>query len=190
MFIQLNLGQKVKLREFISLRKDFLLEILYKLLIPAGFPQYRLGGHPIKSFISPMTAGSTSDLKDGCHASAGSNIPGPGTIEELRSESRAARGIRSEVNILVGIDRHDFIKTPSEACQKTGGPVQACCLHHLVLETAKGGAKCAAFQNGLASGDERCRTRRMLVPPQRQQWGGKSRSCQCGGQKILWKNKP
>jgi REP element-mobilizing transposase RayT len=40
---------------------------------------------------------------------------------------------------LEDVDRHDFIKTLAEACQKTGWQVQAYCLmsnhYHLVLET-------------------------------------------------------
>jgi len=50
-----------------------------------------------------------------------------------------ARGGRREDIFLDDIDRHDFIKTLAEACQKTGWQVQAFCLmrnhYHLVLET-------------------------------------------------------
>ena len=50
-----------------------------------------------------------------------------------------SRGGRREDIFLDDIDRHDFIKTLAEACQKTGWQVQAFCLmrnhYHLVLET-------------------------------------------------------
>jgi REP element-mobilizing transposase RayT len=50
-----------------------------------------------------------------------------------------SRGDRREKIFLDDVDRHDFIKTLAEACQKTGWQVQAYCLmpnhYHLVLET-------------------------------------------------------
>ena len=49
------------------------------------------------------------------------------------------RGDRREDIFLDDVDRHDFIKTLAEACQKTGWQVHAWCLmrnhYHLVLET-------------------------------------------------------
>jgi putative transposase len=50
-----------------------------------------------------------------------------------------SRGDQRDDIFLVDIDRHDFIKTLAEACQKTGWQVHAYCLmrnhYHLVLET-------------------------------------------------------
>ena len=37
-------------------------------------------------------------------------------------------GDRREKIFLDDVDRHDFVKTLAEACQKTGGQVHACCL--------------------------------------------------------------
>jgi REP element-mobilizing transposase RayT len=49
------------------------------------------------------------------------------------------RGDRREAIFLDDIDRHDFIKTLAEACQKTGWQTHAYCLmpnhYHLVVET-------------------------------------------------------
>jgi REP element-mobilizing transposase RayT len=49
------------------------------------------------------------------------------------------RGDRREDIFLDDIDRHDFIKTLAEACQKTGWQTHAYCLmpnhYHLVVET-------------------------------------------------------
>jgi REP element-mobilizing transposase RayT len=50
-----------------------------------------------------------------------------------------SRGDRRENIFLTDVDRHDFIKTLAEACEKTGWQVHAYCLmrnhYHLVLET-------------------------------------------------------
>src|SRR6266513_5641953 len=50
-----------------------------------------------------------------------------------------SRGDRREDIFLDDVDRHDFIKTLAEACQKTGWQVHAYCLmrnhFHLVIET-------------------------------------------------------
>lgn len=50
-----------------------------------------------------------------------------------------SRGNRGEAIFLDDVDRHDFVKTLAEACQKTGWQVHAYCLmrnhYHLVLET-------------------------------------------------------
>ena len=50
-----------------------------------------------------------------------------------------SRGDRREDIFLDDVDRHDFIKTLAEACQKTGWQVHAYCLmgnhYHLVIET-------------------------------------------------------
>lgn len=50
-----------------------------------------------------------------------------------------SRGDRREKIFLDDVDRHDFLKTLAEACQKTGWQVHAYCLmsnhYHLVLET-------------------------------------------------------
>jgi REP element-mobilizing transposase RayT len=50
-----------------------------------------------------------------------------------------SRGDRRENIFLNDVDRHDFIKTLAEACQKTGWQMHAYCLmrnhYHLVLET-------------------------------------------------------
>jgi putative transposase len=50
-----------------------------------------------------------------------------------------SRGDRREDIFLDDVDRHDFLKTLAEACQKTGWQVHAYCLmanhYHLVLET-------------------------------------------------------
>ena len=58
----------------------------------------------------------------------------PGAIYHLMS-----RGDRREDIFLNGVDRHDFLKTVAEACQKTGWQVHAYCLmrnhFHLVAET-------------------------------------------------------
>ena len=58
----------------------------------------------------------------------------PGAMYHVMS-----RGDRGERIFLDDIDRHDFIKTLAEACQKTGWQVHAYCLmsnhFHLVLET-------------------------------------------------------
>ena len=58
----------------------------------------------------------------------------PGAIYHLMS-----RGDRREDIFLDDVDRHDFIKTLAEACQKTGFQVHAYCLmrnhYHLVVET-------------------------------------------------------
>ena len=52
-----------------------------------------------------------------------------------------SRGDRREDIFLDDVDRHDFIKTLAESCQKTGWQVHAYCLmrnhYHLVLETPK-----------------------------------------------------
>jgi REP element-mobilizing transposase RayT len=58
----------------------------------------------------------------------------PGAMYQVMS-----RGDRREDIFLDDVDRHDFIKTLAEACQKTGWQVHAWCLmrnhYHLVLET-------------------------------------------------------
>ena len=58
----------------------------------------------------------------------------PGAMYHVMS-----RGDRREKIFLDDVDRHDFIKTLAEACQKTGWEVHAYCLmpnhYHLVLET-------------------------------------------------------
>src|SRR5688500_7541768 len=58
----------------------------------------------------------------------------PGAIYHLMS-----RGDRREDIFLNDVDRHDFLKTLAEACQKTGSQVHAYCLmrnhFHLVAET-------------------------------------------------------
>jgi len=50
-----------------------------------------------------------------------------------------SRGDRREKIFLDDVDRHDFLKTMAQACQKTGWQVHAYCLmsnhYHLVLET-------------------------------------------------------
>jgi REP element-mobilizing transposase RayT len=50
-----------------------------------------------------------------------------------------SRGDRREDIFLDDVDRHDFLKTLAEACQKTGWQIHAYCLmrnhYHLVLET-------------------------------------------------------
>ena len=50
-----------------------------------------------------------------------------------------SRGDRREDIFLDDVDRHDFIKTLAESCQKAGWEVHAYCLmrnhYHLVLET-------------------------------------------------------
>jgi REP element-mobilizing transposase RayT len=58
----------------------------------------------------------------------------PGAMYHVMS-----RGDRREKIFLDDVDRHDFIKTLAEACQKTGWQMHAYCLmpnhYHLVLET-------------------------------------------------------
>ena len=58
----------------------------------------------------------------------------PGAMYHVMS-----RGDRREDIYLNDVDRHDFLKTLAEACQKTGWQVHAYCLmrnhYHLVLET-------------------------------------------------------
>jgi len=58
----------------------------------------------------------------------------PGAMYHLMS-----RGNRRDDIFLDDVDRHDFLKTLAEACQKTGWQVHAYCLmrnhYHLVLET-------------------------------------------------------
>ena len=58
----------------------------------------------------------------------------PGAMYHLMS-----RGDRSERVFLDDVDRHDFIKTLAETCQKSGWQVHAYCLmsnhYHLVAET-------------------------------------------------------
>ena len=58
----------------------------------------------------------------------------PGAIYHVMS-----RGNRRERIFLDDVDRHDFVKTLAEACQKTGWQVHAYCLmpnhYHVVLET-------------------------------------------------------
>jgi REP element-mobilizing transposase RayT/AraC-like DNA-binding protein len=58
----------------------------------------------------------------------------PGAMYHVMS-----RGDRRERIFLDDVDRHDFIKTLAEACQKTGWQVHSYCLmpnhYHLVLET-------------------------------------------------------
>ena len=53
-----------------------------------------------------------------------------------------SRGNRRAEIFLDDVDRHDFLKTLAEACQKTGWQVHAYCLmtnhYHLVLETPNG----------------------------------------------------
>jgi REP element-mobilizing transposase RayT len=50
-----------------------------------------------------------------------------------------SRGDRREKILLDDVDRHDFVKTLAEACQKTGWQVHAYCLmpnhYQVVLET-------------------------------------------------------
>ena len=54
-----------------------------------------------------------------------------------------SRGDRREDIFLDDVDHQDFLKTPAEACQKTGWQVPACCLtrnhFHLWASTASGG---------------------------------------------------
>lgn len=56
----------------------------------------------------------------------------PGAMYHVMS-----RGNRRAEIFLDDVDRHDFLKTPVEACQKTRWQVHACCLmanhYHLVL---------------------------------------------------------
>src|SRR5438132_8198755 len=58
----------------------------------------------------------------------------PGAIYHVMS-----RGDRREDIYLNDVDRHDFLKTLAEACEKTGWQVHAYCLmrnhFHLVIET-------------------------------------------------------
>ncbi len=58
----------------------------------------------------------------------------PGAMYHVMS-----RGNRRAEIFLDDVDRHDFLKTLAEACQKTGWQVHAYCLmanhYHLVLET-------------------------------------------------------
>src|SRR3974390_1651404 len=58
----------------------------------------------------------------------------PGAMYHVMS-----RGDQRDDIFLDDVDRHDFIKTPAQACQKTGWQVHAFCLmhnhYHLVLET-------------------------------------------------------
>ena len=58
----------------------------------------------------------------------------PGAMYHVMS-----RGDRREDIFLDDVDRHDYLKTLAEACQKTGWQVHAYCLmrnhYHLVLET-------------------------------------------------------
>src|SRR5438445_2027120 len=58
----------------------------------------------------------------------------PGAMYHVMS-----RGDRREKIFLDDVDRHDFIKTLAEACQKTGWQVHAFCLmtnhYHVVLQT-------------------------------------------------------
>jgi len=58
----------------------------------------------------------------------------PGAMYHVMS-----RGDRREDIFLNDVDRHDFLKTLAEACQKTGWQIHAYCLmrnhYHLVLET-------------------------------------------------------
>jgi len=57
----------------------------------------------------------------------------PGALYHLMS-----RGNRRDKIFLDDVDRHDFIKTLAEACQKTGWQVHAYCLmpnhYHLVVD--------------------------------------------------------
>ena len=58
----------------------------------------------------------------------------PGAIYHIMD-----RGDRREDIFVDDVDRHDFLKTLAEACQKTGWQVHAYCLmrnhFHMVLET-------------------------------------------------------
>lgn len=58
----------------------------------------------------------------------------PGAMYHVMS-----RGNRRQDIYLNDVDRHDFLKTLAEACQKTGWQAHAYCLmsnhYHLVLET-------------------------------------------------------
>jgi len=57
-----------------------------------------------------------------------------------------SRGDRREDIFLDDVDRHDFIRTLAEACQKTGWQIHAFCLmrnhYHLVLETPNANLVC------------------------------------------------
>ena len=61
----------------------------------------------------------------------------PGAMYHVMS-----RGNRRQDIFLGDVDRHDFLKTLAEACQKTGFEVHAYCLmcnhFHLVVETPNG----------------------------------------------------
>ena len=61
----------------------------------------------------------------------------PGAIYHVMS-----RGDRREDIFYDDVDRHDFVRTLAEACQKTGFEVHAYCLmpnhFHLVVETPNG----------------------------------------------------
>jgi REP-associated tyrosine transposase len=65
----------------------------------------------------------------------------PGAMYHVMS-----RGDQREDIFLDDVDRHDFIKTLAEACQKTGWEVHAYCLmcnhYHLVLETPNANLVC------------------------------------------------
>src|SRR5437899_2307065 len=70
-----------------------------------------------------------------CRASCALNIQGE--MYHVMS-----RGNRRQDIFLDDLDRHDFLKTLAEACQKTAWEVHAFCLmsnhYHLVLETPNG----------------------------------------------------
>jgi REP element-mobilizing transposase RayT len=61
-------------------------------------------------------------------------VPYPGAIYHVMN-----RGDRGDAIFVNDVDRHDFLKTLAEACEKTGWQVQAYCLlrnhFHLVVET-------------------------------------------------------
>src|SRR3974390_225354 len=65
----------------------------------------------------------------------------PGAMYHVMS-----RGDQREDIFLDDVDRHDFIKTLAEACQKTDWQVHAFCLmrnhYHLVLETPNANLLC------------------------------------------------
>jgi REP element-mobilizing transposase RayT len=65
----------------------------------------------------------------------------PGAMYHVMS-----RGDQREDILLNDVDRHDFIKSLAEACQKTGWQVHAFCLmsnhYHVVLETPNANLVC------------------------------------------------
>ena len=81
----------------------------------------------------------------------------PGAIYHVMS-----RGDRREDIFYNDVDRHDFVRTLAEACQKTGFEVHAYCLmpnhFHLVLETPR--ANLVTGMEWLLSTDTACFNRK------------------------------